>query len=298
MRESEARYRQIIEATNEGIWAMDADHLTTFVNPRMAALLGYANGEMLGRPVEEFMFVEDLEEHGERMQARHHGQHEQYEGRFCRKDGSELWTLVSAVALQDAKQGFVGSFAMLTDITQLKDQHRRLEQMAHNDPLTGLPNRVLLDDRLRIALARARREERLLAVCYLDLDGFKPVNDTHGHEAGDRLLVAVAGRMTQSLREGDTVARMGGDEFVLLMENLASLDECEHMLTRVLTTIAEPYAIDPAASVEVSASIGVTLSPLDQADPDTLLRHADLAMYQAKQAGRNCFRFFDAGFLQ
>ncbi|MBK5966899.1 hypothetical protein CCR95_23220 [Thiocystis minor] len=292
--ESEARYREIIQVTNEGIWAMNTDHLTTFVNPRMAALLGYASGEMLGRPVEDFMFAEDLEAHGDRMQARHQGQHEQYERRFRRKDDSELWTLVTAVALYDTKQGFDGSFAMLTDITQIKEQQRRLEQMAHFDPLTGLPNRTLLTDRLRIALAHARREECLLAVCYLDLDGFKPVNDTHGHAAGDRLLIAVAGRLTQSVREGDTVARLGGDEFVLLMGNLTSREEGEHLLTRLLTAIAEPYAIDAETTVAVSASIGVTLYPLDQADPDTLLRHADLAMYQAKQAGRNGFRFLES----
>lgn len=290
LRESEASYRRIVETAHEGILAMDAHHLTTFVNPRMAALLGYDPSDMLGRPVEDFMFPEDLEVHRERMQARHRGQHEQYERRFCRKDGTELWTLVSAVALQDAQQGFDGSFAMFTDLTEIKEQQRRLEQMAHFDPLTGLPNRTLLADRLRIALAHARREECLLAVCYLDLDDFKPVNDTYGHAAGDRLLIAVAGRLTQSVREGDTVARLGGDEFVLLMGNLASREEGEHLLTRLLAAIAEPYAIDTETTVAVSASIGVILS-LDHADPDTLLRHADLAMYQAKQAGRNGFRF-------
>jgi diguanylate cyclase (GGDEF)-like protein/PAS domain S-box-containing protein len=295
--ESEARYRRIVETTNEGIWVMDARHLMTFVNPRMAALLGYASADMLGRPIEHFMFAEDLEAHQERMQARHLGQNEAYERRYRRKDGSELWTLVSAVALFDEAQGFSGSFAMLTDISLIKEQQRRLEQMAHFDPLTGLPNRALLADRLRIALAHARREERLLAVCYLDLDDFKPVNDTHGHAAGDRLLVAIAGRLTQSVREDDTVARLGGDEFVLLLGNLASRDECAQMLERLLLAVAQPYPLDPSTTVEVSASIGVTIYPLDQTDADTLLRHADLAMYQAKQDGRNCFRLLDAVFF-
>jgi len=287
LRESEARYRRIVETANEGIWAMDEHYLTTFVNPRMATLLGYTVDEMLGRPVTAFMFAADLADHSDQMKTRQQGGDAQYERRFRHQDGREVWMLVSAVALQDDQRRFRGSFAMLTDITLLKQQQQCLEQMAHYDALTELPNRVLLADRLRIALALARREDRLLAICYLDLDGFKPINDTLGHEAGDRLLAAVAGRLKQCLREGDTVARLGGDEFVLLLGGLSDIAEVERALNRLLTAIAEPYALGNDLPVSVSASVGVTVFPLDHAEPDILLRHADQAMYQAKHTGRN-----------
>ncbi|MBK1716368.1 PAS domain S-box protein [Thiocystis violacea] len=292
LRASEARYRRIVETTSEGIWTMDGEHRTTFVNTRMTALLGYERSEMLGRPVEDFMFPEDLDDHRERMRVRRSGGNEQYERRFRRRDGSELWTLVSADPVHGEENGFGGSFAMLTDISLIKEQQRRLERMAHYDALTGLPNRVLLADRLRMAMAHARREDRLLAVCYLDLDGFKPVNDTHGHAAGDRLLVEIAKRLTRDLRGEDTAARLGGDEFVLLLGDLASQAQGQGLLERLLVSIAEPYAIAPGRTVAVTVSLGVTLYPLDQSDADTLLRHADLAMYEAKQAGRNGFRLF------
>ncbi len=287
LRHSEARYRRIVETANEGIWALDEHHLATFVNSRMAALLGYSVDEMLGQPMTTFMFEADFDDHYDQMKIRQHCSDYQYERRFRRKDGSELWTLVSAVALKDDDFRFGGSFAMFTDITLLKDQQQCLEQIAYYDTLTQLPNRRLLADRLHLALAQARRTSCLLAICYLDLDEFKPVNDTLGHEAGDRLLVAVSGRLKQCLREGDTVARLGGDEFVLLLGGLSNIEECERALNRLLAVVAEPYVLGDGLPVTVSASVGVTLFPLDHTEPDILLRHADQAMYQAKHAGRN-----------
>lgn len=292
LRASEARNRQIIETANEGIWIVNNHQRITFVNPRMAALLGYAVAEIVGQRVDAFLFPEDISTCRERSKSLQAGQSQQFERRFCRRDGATLWTLVSAVARTDEAGHVLGSFAMFTDITQLKDQQQRLQALAHFDPLTGLPNRTLLADRMHVALAQARRGDALLAVCYLDLDGFKPVNDTHGHEAGDRLLVAVAERLQRILREDDTVARLGGDEFALLLGQLSNRAECQALMERLLTAIAEPYTLDPATTVAVSASIGLTLYPPDQGDADTLLRHADIALYQAKEAGRGCFRFF------
>lgn len=190
----------------------------------------------------------------------------------------------------------VTTFADLAwDIVEQKRAQSALRQMAHFDALTGLPNRVLLHDRLHIALANARRDQHLLAVCYLDLDDFKPVNDTYGHAAGDRLLVMVAERMTQILREGDTVARLGGDEFALLLVNPTSLEQAEQTLKRLLEALAEPFALDQSTAVRVSGSIGMTVYPFDPSDAEMLMRHADQAMYEAKQAGRNCFRRFQGG---
>ncbi len=179
------------------------------------------------------------------------------------------------------------------DVTPQREQEVLLQRLALFDALTGLPNRVLLARKLQESMALARTKNTLLGVAYLDLDGFKPVNDRLGHGAGDRLLVVVAGRLTRALRPLDTVARLGGDEFVILMPELESIGDCEAMLNRVMASISVPYTLD-TERVVVTASIGYTMFPLDDADADALLRHADQAMYAAKQAGRNRFHQFDA----
>lgn len=185
---------------------------------------------------------------------------------------------------------YVGAFS---DISHLKEHQAELERIAHYDTLTDLPNRRLLADRLIQELARTRRRGHLLAICYLDLDGFKAVNDRLGHEAGDQLLVEIGQRLKNALRTGDTVARLGGDEFVLLLCDLTQEQECLPVLERVLGAVAAPLIIQNQ-QVIVSASIGVTLFPRDDTDSDQLLRHADQAMYQAKEAGKNRFHRFEA----
>ena len=175
---------------------------------------------------------------------------------------------------------------------ELRQASAQLQHQAHHDPLTGLPNRLLLADRMAVALAQAARSGGKLAVCYLDLDGFKGVNDSHGHAIGDRLLGVVAERLVDAVRGGDTVARLGGDEFTLLLANLADMVECEAALARLLQAVARPVVID-TADLMITASIGVTLFPDDGADADTLLRHADQALYAAKEAGRNRYHVFD-----
>ncbi len=172
-------------------------------------------------------------------------------------------------------------------------QERQLEHIVHHDALTGVPNRVLLADRLAQALARTKREHGLMAVCHLDLDGFKLVNDALGYEVGDRVLVEITRRIKQTIREDDTVARLGGDEFVVLLVGLQQPEECAGSLHRLLEAIARPIEIDEVTA-NVSASIGVALYPEDEQDADTLLRHADQAMYVAKQSGKNRYHLFDA----
>jgi len=185
-----------------------------------------------------------------------------------------------------------GFATILTDVTERKRADEHLERIAHYDSLTQLPNRTLLADRLQLALARTHRAMDLLAVCYLDLDNFKAVNDAYGHEAGDRLLVEVGGRLKGCMRGDDTLARMGGDEFVFLLGGLRDFQECENVLDRILQTVAEPYHIDEI-QIRTAASVGVTLFPLDGSDAEVLLRHADQAMYVAKQDGRNRYHLFD-----
>ncbi len=170
-----------------------------------------------------------------------------------------------------------------------------LEGIAYYDPLTGVPNRRLLIDRLSQAISHAHRSGRILAICYFDLDGFKPVNDQLGHDAGDQLLVEITCRLQTILRAGDTLARLGGDEFALLLGDIEQNKECYDILERILASIRTPLNIKNQ-SVSVSASLGVTLYPLDDSEPGNLLRHADQAMYQAKAAGKNQFYLYRVGF--
>ena len=188
-------------------------------------------------------------------------------------------------------------FAVLYNFEKVRSEHleqeKQLENIAHFDVLTGVPNRVLLADRLAQALARTKREQGLMAVCYLDLDGFKSVNDNFGHEAGDQVLVEVTRRIKETIREDDTVARLGGDEFVLLLVGLQAPEECVSSLHRLLLAINQPVQLREK-SLRISASIGVSLYPEDEQDADTLLHHADQAMYIAKQSGKNRYHLFDA----
>lgn len=207
-----------------------------------------------------------------------------------RKDGGEFAEVLSISRVRDAEGHLLHHVAMFSDISRLKRQEEELHRIAYFDPLTGAPNRRLLDDRLRQAIAHAHRTGKSLAVCVIDLDGFKPINDRHGHKAGDEVLIGIVDRLNAILRASDTVARLGGDEFVLLLEDV----EGETVLARVLEAIRAPLQIGHD-TVSVSASIGVTLFPEDNADPETLLRHADQAMYRAKQRGRNCIQYFDTG---
>ncbi|MDP2828907.1 MAG: EAL domain-containing protein [Sulfuricellaceae bacterium] len=179
----------------------------------------------------------------------------------------------------------------------LTEQRSNFEKLASFDVLTGLPNRGLLADRLGHGLSQAKRNDQLLAICFLDLDGFKAVNDTLGHDIGDALLREVAWRLTADLRAGDTVARLGGDEFVLLLHDIKDIEELDGALQRILVTVSDPYLL-AGQQVRISTSIGVTVYPFDDADADMLIQHADQAMYRAKQDGRNRYNMFDTDYAK
>jgi diguanylate cyclase (GGDEF)-like protein/PAS domain S-box-containing protein len=209
-----------------------------------------------------------------------------------RKDGRLYPELLTITAVRNPAGDTTQYVGIFTDITVLKQHEKQLERIAHYDALTGIPNRVLLADRMHQAIAQTDRDGNSMAVGYLDLDGFKPINDRFGHEAGDRLLVEVAMRLKNVLRSTDTVARLGGDEFVFLLIGVDKVDDWTETLQRILESITRPMAL-AGQSVSISASIGVTLYPEDDDDPDTLLRHADQAMYQAKEGGRNRYHLYD-----
>ena len=207
-----------------------------------------------------------------------------------RKNGELFAEIITISAVRNPLGATTHYVALFTDITSIKENERKLERIAHYDALTGLPNRVLLSDRLQQAMARCQRKGHCLAVAFIDLDGFKAVNDLHGHEQGDDLLVAQ--RLQASLREGDTLSRMGGDEFVAVLSDLEHLYDCHPVLDRMLRAAADPVRLGDRL-FQLSASIGVTLFPTDGVGPDLLIRHADQAMYQAKQAGKNRYHLFD-----
>ncbi len=215
-----------------------------------------------------------------------------------RRRNGELCTLQATItAVPGNANDLRYHVLVISDITEQQVQRERLERQAHFDELTRLPNRTRLSELLADAMQAADRDGYLLAVCYLDLDHFKPVNDRHGHAAGDRLLAELAGRLRSALRTretwADVAARLGGDEFVLLLR-AGTLDEARLAVERVLRVVAQPYLIETGVEpVQVTASMGATVYPIDRSDADTLLRHADHAMYGAKQSGRNGYLFFD-----
>lgn len=210
-----------------------------------------------------------------------------------RKNGDVFVAMQTISTVRDHQGQAQHYVALFSDITSLKEHHNRLEHIAHYDALTKLPNRVLLGDRLYQAMTQMQRRGLRLAVAYLDLDGFKAVNDQHGHRVGDRLLANIAAKMKQALREGDTIARLGGDEFVAILTDLPDVKSCAPILSRLLTAAAESIQIGPY-SLQVSASIGVTYFPQkEEVDADQLLRQADQAMYQAKLIGKNRYQVFD-----
>jgi len=282
------RHSCVVESSMDGFMVIGPDARLRECNVALCALTGCAREEILSLGIGDLNFLATPEEIAARVAKIVGVGKDRFETRLRRRDGRCIDVEVTATYLSLSQE----ICAFVRDITLFKEHQHELARIAHYDPLTGLPNRVLLSGRMSQAVAQTRRAGTLLAVCYLDLDRFKPINDSYGHEAGDRVLVEAAGRLQGHLRGGDTVARIGGDEFVLLLQGFAHIDECEAALTRILAAIAQPMRID-TSEVALSASLGAALYPNDDVDTDTLLRHADQAMYLAKQSGRNRFHVFD-----
>jgi len=212
-----------------------------------------------------------------------------------RKNGEVYAAMENISAIVNRKDNSRRYVALLSDITLYKAHQQELEHIAHFDILTNLPNRWLLSDRLRQAIAQCKRQKLLLAVVFLDLDGFKAVNDEYGHLAGDNLLIALTKNMAESLREVDTLARVGGDEFIAILVDVQDLETSLPMFIRLLVAAAQPVPFD-GVTLQVSASMGVTFYPqAEEVDADILIRQADQAMYQAKQSGKNRYHIFDVG---
>ena len=264
---------------------------TVWANPAFERMFGYIPGELLGKSSRVlYPNVQAYLSFGENAYVvlRARGKF-RAQTQLVKKGGEPIWVDISGSTLNPNNED---SLWMLQDITELKAHEQRVEAMAYHDALTGLPNRTLLGQLLERELATRERLGTELAVCFLDLDGFKPINDAHGHAAGDAVLEVIGERLQESVRGNDIVARLGGDEFVVVLTHLAEAIVVRDTLQRLAERLRVPISLDNGAVVSVSASIGVALCPQDGESVQTLLAHADEAMYASKGAGRNQVRFY------
>ncbi len=288
--------RTLVNTIPDLIWLKDAHGTYLSCNPEFERFFGAAERDIVGKTDYDFVPKElaDSFRHHDRAAMAAGGPTRNEEWITYASDGRHVFLETTKVPMRTPDGQLVGVLGIGHDISERKAHQKQLEHMAHFDLLTGLPNRVLLADRLQLALAQAVRRQSKLAVAYIDLDGFKAINDQFGHAAGDHLLTVLAGHMKRALRKGDTLARLGGDEFVAILLDLPSVDASAPMLTRLLAAAGEAVYQNGQA-LHVSASVGVTFYPqAEEMDADQLLRQADQAMYQAKQMGKNRYRIFDA----
>jgi diguanylate cyclase (GGDEF)-like protein/PAS domain S-box-containing protein len=291
LRQSERDYRELFENAHDAIMILsgaDADGTILEANQRACELYGFPREEFVGMPLASL--AKDAELGRSRFRAAlAPGARTTFETVHRRRDGTEMALEVNAAAVEHRGQPAV--LSINRDITARRALEQTIREMAFHDPLTGLPNRKLLSDRLDLALAQARRNRRAMAVLFLDLDGFKTVNDGWGHAQGDALLRDVAGRLAGALRTGDTVARIGGDEFTVLIPELPQEEGAAEVSRKVLRELERTFHVG-RSECRVTASIGIALYPRDGEDADTLLKHADAAMYRAKLAGGDRFAWY------
>ncbi len=287
---------RIFSETHEGIMITDTNAVIIDVNPGFSRITGFSREDAIGRPASFLSSGKQSKTFYKKMWAALAAdKHWQGEVWNRSKSGEVYAELLTISSLEDDDDNVINYVGLFSDITLAKKQQKSLQHMAHYDVLTGLPNRTLFADRFSQAIAHSKRNKSLLAVCFIDLDEFKPVNDTYGHDAGDKILVEVSQRIKNMIREQDTASRLGGDEFALLLGDVFSIEQCEQAMGRIHKAIAQPYIIDGQV-LTIAASSGITVYPHDKADPDTLIRHADSAMYQAKLLGRNRYHLFDAAY--
>ncbi len=291
--ERERRFRDVVEASGEYVWETDPAWRYTFLSERVESVLGYLRHEMLGRAPREFMPLGDAQSLDEwfARRAAHGEAFRDLVHRSLTKSGRVIWLSVTGVPVFDAAGRLAGYRGTGADITARRHAEERIQYLATRDALTALPNRLLLTDRANQAILAAARSRGSLALLVIDLDRFKLVNDSLGHAAGDALLLAVAERLGGTLRRDDTLARLGGDVFVLLWNGLKSAKDAAVVAQRVLGILARPFTVEQN-SLSMTASIGISVYPGDGRDFAELLKNADAAMHHAKETGRDGFRYF------
>ena len=273
VQQSEAQLRSILDNVPDGILSINSRGVVLSSNPAACRLLAATSKDLIGKNLKEIVSSMDSDVH---------------EVVAKRSDGSSF---SAEITFSEQHEEAQNRTVILRDITESINAKEKLLQLANYDPLTGLPNRTLLRDRLLHAIHYARHHHRLVGLIFMDLDRFKNVNDTLGHQYGDNLLKQVAERLSSKLRESDTVARMGGDEFMIIVEDVEHPELISEMASRILTAVETPVQLDDR-NVMVSASLGITIYPTDGSDPDRLIKNADTAMYRAKEMGRNNYQYF------
>src|ERR1700733_6110677 len=296
VRLSEDRFRSLIQNSSDTTMVIDAEGICTYVSPAIAELIGYSPDEMVGRLPTDFVHPDERQRVIDRLGAgllatRAAAVSVQF--RMARKDGS--WCEAEAVVANQLDRPSVAGYVVnIRDITERKEFEALLAHRALHDPLTGLANRQLLMDRAEGMLTRARRDNQPMAAFFIDLDNFKEANDSLGHDAGDRLLQAVAARFVTMLRASDTVGRIGGDEFVILAEGLSLAAGPEMVAERVREVLRKPFQIDGFEGLPITVTVSIGIAVGDHQSAQDLLRDADLALYRAKAAGRDRFVVFEA----
>jgi diguanylate cyclase (GGDEF)-like protein/PAS domain S-box-containing protein len=288
--EAEVTTRQLVDAMQESILLTDVDGTIRMVNGAFCRVTGYAQDEVIGRNPRMLQSGWQAPSYYKAMWEEL-GRTGRWEGEIWnrRKSGEIYPEWLSIGAIRNPEGQVVYYLGVFTDITGRKMSEERLAHMAHYDLLTGLPNRLLFRDRLTQAMALAQRERTRLAVMFLDLDGFKAWNDAHGHAFGDHVLFRTAQRLSESLRRSDTLARVGGDEFILLLGGVTE-ESAAGMAQAVIASLARPIVVD-GRDVSVGASVGIALYPDHNLDGENLIRMADAAMYKAKESGGNAYVF-------
>ena len=293
LRESETRFRDFSAAAGEYVWEADLDGRFTYVSSRVQSVWGYSDQELTGRTPAELMPPGEAERVREwlRHNMRSDGSFSDLEHTIVDRHGETRWVLINAVGMFDAGGKRVGQRGTGRDITDRKAAEARISHLATRDPLTELPNRMLFNDRLEQGILAARRTGQSLALLFIDLDRFKNINDSLGHQVGDLLLKEVANRMEGCIRKGDTLSRLGGDEFVVTLEGLQQAEDAAQVAAKIIKALSRPCEI-AGHTLNTSCSIGISIYPLDADDDRALMKNADTAMYHAKEKGRNNYQFF------
>jgi diguanylate cyclase (GGDEF)-like protein/PAS domain S-box-containing protein len=298
LREREEQFRMLsaaVEHSPASIVITDARGSIEYVNPAFCRLTGYSAEEALGQnprilkagdqPRELYKDLWDTLLRGDEWRGEFHNR---------RKDGSLFWETASISAIRNAKGAIKHFVAIKDDITERKEMRDQLQQMAQFDMLTGLPNRRMVLDRLAQMVSLAKRGNQRFALLFVDLDGFKRINDSYGHEAGDRVLKTVAARLSACIRSSDIVGRMGGDEFTVILSTLTNYEDAGQVAEKILQTLRRPITLPSGVQDKIGSSIGISVFPEDAQDGDGLLATADDAMYEVKHAGKNGYRFYHA----
>jgi len=311
LRESEKLHRYIVNKSPDIVYILDSQGRFTFINKRIETLLGYKMKDVIGRHYTDLIHEDDLDKAqfkfnerrtGKRasinielkLKCKNNDQTRNFDNRLLPIEINSVGVYKSQDKNKDKK--FIGTYGIARDITDRIEAEEIIRFQAYHDMLTRLPNRTLLKDRLHQAIAHAKRNKNSLSVMFLDLDRFKVINDTLGHMVGDKLLQAVAMRLRHCLREGDTLARIGGDEFTLLLPEVNSKNDAEVIASKIIKSLKMPFKID-SHELFVSTSIGISQYPEDGQTMESLIKHADIAMYSVKGKGKNGYEFYHLDML-